>query len=143
MVTTRVIHHQPDVGLVLTGTVQHTLRESRQDYGATDTLAFAGYITRGGSLVPVAPGDRALPEYRDLRVPRTALIMPQRTPSDWLFSLQVSKTLPLDGRLSFYAFNAFDRVGKYASPGARSLLYASTRFGADLTLPLAFAGGSR
>ena len=137
MLTTRVIHHQPAIGLVLTGTVQHTLRETRQDVGAVDTLAFAGYITRGGSLVPVPEADRTRPEYFDIRLPRRGtLINAMETPSDWLFSFQVMKTLPLDGRLSFYAFNAFDKIGRFGRSDQRSLLYPSSRFGVEVTMPL-------
>jgi hypothetical protein len=136
LVTTRLIHQQPPAGLVITGTVQLTLREIRQDVGATDTLSFAGYITRAGELVPVPAADRTRPRYRDLRVARAGLVDPQRSPADWLFSLQVSKTLPLDGRLSFYAFNAFDRIGSYGGRTTVPRIYPSVRFGAEVTLPL-------
>jgi hypothetical protein len=135
-VTTRLIHQQPRVGLVITGTVQLTLREIRQNLGATDTLSFAGYITRAGVLVPVPAADRTQPQFRDLRLARAGLIDPQKAPADWLFSLQVSKTLPFDGRFSFYAFNAFDRIGNYGGRTTVPRLYPSVRFGAELTLPL-------
>jgi len=69
-VTTRLIHHQPRVGLVITGTLQVYLREVRVNEGGTDTLAFAGYITRSGELVPVPPEQRTDPHYRDVRLRR-------------------------------------------------------------------------
>ena len=53
LLTTRIIHHQPGAGLVITGTLQTYLREVRVNLAGTDTLAFAGYITRSGRLVPV------------------------------------------------------------------------------------------
>lgn len=136
LLTTRIIHQQPAAGLVITGTFQITLRELRQDLGGTDTLSFAGYITRAGELVPVAPADRALPAYHDLRLARNGLVDPQKAPADWLFSLQVSKTLPLDGRLSFYAFNAFDRVGSYGGRTTVPRFYPPVRFGLEVTLPV-------
>ena len=57
-------------------------------------------------------------------------------PPDWLFSLQVSKTLPLDGRLSFYAFNAFDRIGSYGGRTTVPRFYSPVRFGLEVTMPL-------
>ena len=112
LLTTRLIHHQPQAGLVVTGTVQFTLKETRRDIGSTDTLGFAGYLTREGIFVPVPTAQRADPQFADLHQTRSGLFTdPQTGPVDWLFSLQVAKTLPAGGRLSFYAFNALDRVG--------------------------------
>lgn len=137
LLNTRLIHQQPEVGLVVTGTIQHTLREIRHNVGGTDTLAFVGYITRGGSLVPVAAAERGRPEFADIRLPRSGvLVAPQRGAVDWLFSLQVSKTLPRDGRLSFYAFNAFDRIGHYGSGTVAPRRYQSNRFGLEVTMPV-------
>ncbi len=136
LVTTRVIHQQPRVGLVVTGTFQLTLREVRQNVGGTDTLSFAGYITRAGELIPVPAEDRVRPEYQDIRISRTGLFDPQKAPADWLFSLQVSKTLPYDGRLSFYAFNAFDRIGSYGGRTTAPRFFAAARFGLEVTMPL-------
>ncbi len=136
LVTTRLIHQQPKAGLVITGTIQYTIREVRQDVGGTDSLAFAGYITRGGALVPVPLAERGRPDYADIRVARNGLIDPQEAPPDWLFSLQVSKTLPLDGRLSFYAFNAFDRIGSYGGRTTVPRFYSPVRFGLEVTMPL-------
>jgi hypothetical protein len=137
LLTTRLIHQQPQAGLVITGTVQVTLRETQQNIGSTDTLGFAGYLTRGGMLVPVPESDRGLPQYHDLRAPRGGfLIDPQKGPVDWLFSLQVAKTLPGEGRLSFYAFNAFDRVGNYGDQHIVPRLFQSARFGLEVTMPV-------
>jgi hypothetical protein len=134
---TRIIHHQPELGLVITGTIQHTLREVVHNVGATDTLAFVGYMTRGGSLVPVAAEDRVLPEYADLRRQRVGILTDRQTGAvDWLFSLQVSKTLPRDGRLSFYAYNALDRQGHFGSPTVTRRVYPATRFGLEVTIPV-------
>ena len=144
LVTTRLIHHQPKVGLVITGTVQLFVREVRVNEGGVDTLAFAGYITRSGALVPVPTEQRTDPQYRDLRVPRLGVLdNPQEGPVDWLFNLQVSKSLPFDGRLSFYAFNAFDRLGNYGGRTTVPRLFAATRFGLEITLPLGLAWGQR
>lgn len=137
LLTTRLIHHQPQAGLVVTGTVQFTLKETRQDIGSTDTLGFAGYLTREGEFVPVSTEQRADPQFADLRQSRSGLFTdPQKGPVDWLFSLQVAKTLPARGRLSFYAFNAFDRVGNYGDRFTTSRLFASMRFGLELTMPV-------
>lgn len=137
LLNTRVVHHQPQIGLVITGTFQHTLREVRHNVGGTDTLAFAGYITRGGKLVPVPVEERALPEYADIRHPRSGvLVSPQKGAVDWLFNLQVSKTLPRAGRLSFYAFNAFDRTGHLGSATVAPRPFVSTRFGVEVTTPV-------
>jgi outer membrane receptor protein involved in Fe transport len=137
MLNVRAIHQQPAVGLVIMGTIQHVLREGRRDIAPTDSLAFAGYITRDGTLVHVPPSERARPEYADLREAPVNLLTERReTPSDWLFSLQVSKTLPLDGRLAFYAFNAFDRRGHIGIPGVIPRSHPATRFGLEVTMPL-------
>jgi hypothetical protein len=137
LLTTRVIHHQPRTGLVITGTIQFNLRERRQTEAGTDTLAFAGYVTRTGSLVPVPRERRADPEFHDLRIPRSgSLTIPQQGPTDWLFSLQVSKSLPLDGRLSFYAFNAFNRVGNYGDAFTTARFFAPVRFGLEVLMPV-------
>jgi hypothetical protein len=137
LLTTRMIHHQPQAGLVVTGTVQFTLKETRQDIGSTDTLGFAGYLTREGKFVPVSVAQRADPQFADLRQSRSGLFTdPQKGPVDWLFSLQVAKTLPAGGRLSFYAFNAFDRVGNYGDRFTTSRLFSSMRFGLELTMPV-------
>ena len=137
LLNTRLVHHQPQLGLVITGTVQHTLREIRHNVGGTDTLAFVGYITRGGALVPVPVEDRTNPEYSDIRLPRSGVLSsPQKGAVDWLFNLQVSKTLPRDGRLSFYAFNAFDRTGHFGSATVASRVFVSTRFGVEVTIPV-------
>lgn len=144
LLTTRLIHHQPKVGLVITGTVQLFVREVRLNRGGTDTLAFAGYVTRAGVLVPVPLAQRSDSQYHDLRLPRLGVLDdPQRGPVDWLFSLQVSKSLPLDGRLSFYAFNAFDRLGSYGGRTTVPRLFSAARFGLEVTMPLGLAWGER
>jgi len=144
LVTTRLIHHQPKVGLVITGTLQLFVREIRANQGGTDSLAFAGYITRSGLLVPVPQEQRTDPQYHDLRVPRLGVFVePQQGPVDWLFNLQISKSLPLDGRLSFYAFNAFDRLGNYGDRNTVPRLLPATRFGLEITMPLGLSWGER
>jgi len=136
LVTYRLIHHQPQLGLVVTAVLEHSIKERREDFAATDTLAFAGYITRDGRLVPVPSAERGEAQYADLRVPRTDVRSAiSDTPADWLMSLQVSKTLPLDGRLSFYAFNVFDRLGRVVGSGGRN--YPRLRFGLEVSMPLA------
>jgi hypothetical protein len=144
VVSTRLIHHQPKVGLVITGTVQLFVREVRRNEGGIDTLAFAGYINRSGRLVPVPPSQRTDSQYHDLRVPRLGVLDdPQKGPVDWLFSLQVSKSLPLDGRLSFYAFNAFDRLGSFGGRTTVPRVFAAARFGLEITMPLGLTWGER
>jgi hypothetical protein len=137
LLTTRIIHHQPRAGLVITGTIQLHLRERRQTEAGVDTLSFAGYLTRDGRLVPVPRERRGDAEFHDLRLPRSGVLtVEQKGPADWLFSLQVSKSLPLDGRLSFYAFNAFDRVGNYGDRFTTARLFSSTRFGLEVLMPV-------
>jgi hypothetical protein len=137
LLTTRIIHQQPAIGLAITGIVQFTLKETRQTLAGTDTLAWAGYMTRSGELVPVPEEQRTDPQYQDLRVSRTGLLTDeQKGPPDWLFSLQVAKTLPAGGRLSFYAFNAFDRTGNYGDRFTTARLYPSIRFGLEVTMPV-------
>jgi hypothetical protein len=144
LVTTRLIHHQPKVGLVITGALQLFVREVRVNEGGVDTLAFAGYITRSGELVPVPREQRTDPQYQDLRLTRLGVLDdPQEGPVDWLFSLQVSKSLPLDGRLSFYAFNTFDRLGTYGGRTTVPRFFPAARFGLEITLPLGLAWGER
>lgn len=137
LLTYRVIHHQPELGLVLTGTIQHNIHDETRNVGQQDTLSFAGYITRAGDLVRVPEADRGLPQYQDLRVPRSGSLIPLRaTPSDWFMSVQVSKTLPLDGQLNFWAFNLLDRRGVFNEPDIRPRVYPSIRFGLEVLLPL-------
>lgn len=136
LLTYRLVHHQPELGLVVTAVIEHFLTDRRQDVGAIDTLGFAGYITRTGELVPVPPDQRGNPEFADLRVARAGVRTARTdTPADWLMSLQVAKTLPLEGRLSFYAFNVLDRLGRIKGLGGRT--FARARFGLEVTMPLA------
>ncbi len=135
--TTRVIHHQPAVGLVVTGTVQLFLREVRQSIGETDTLGFAGFISRDAQLTRVPEDSRNRPEYHDLRIARAGvLVVPQKGPVDWFLNLQVSKSLPGDGRLSMYAFNLLDRVGSYVGRTTVSRLFSPMRFGLEVSMSL-------
>lgn len=144
LATYRLIHHQPRVGLVITGTIQHNFRDENRVEAATDTLAFAGYLTRDARVVAVPPEQRSTPEFADLRRPRSGFFLEQSAPPDWFLNLQVSKTLALDGRLSFWAFNAFDRRGHYAEGGVAARLYPATRFGLEVVLPpRALLGGRR
>lgn len=136
LMTYRLIHHQPELGLVLTTTIQHNIRDVLREAGRGDTLAFAGYITRAGRLVAVPAERRSDPEFRDLRDPRGGvLVVPLTAPADWMLSVQASKSLPLGGSLRFWAFNALDRVGKYQEPEVRARLYPHVRVGLELTMP--------
>jgi hypothetical protein len=136
--TYRLVYHQPALGLVVTGVVQHIPHEVSEDLAATDTLSFSGYITRTGELVPVPPERRGDPEYADLRVERAGVsAVRDSTAADWMASLQVRKTLPAGGQLSFYAFNVFDRLGRL------DRTYPSLRFGIELSMPLGGLLGMR
>ncbi len=139
LLTSRLIHRQPELGLVATFTVQYTLRSIISDIGGRDSLSWAGYMTRAGVLVPVPPSERGQAQYNDLHIARSDIFGRTSSPSDWLLSLQVSKTLPLDGRPSVYAYNALDKIGKFGSAG--TILYTATRFGVELWLPLASLWG--
>jgi hypothetical protein len=142
LTTARVVHHQPALGLVITGTVQYFIRESTVQEGATDTLAWAGYVTRAGQLVPVPGEQRGDAQYADLRTQRADLLTTPASPRpDWLLSLQVAKAVLGEGRLSFYAFNALDRLGQPGTLARSARLFPRARFGLDLTLPL--SSGSR
>ena len=137
LLTTRLIHQRPEAGLVITATVQFTLRDRDQNIGGTDTLSFAGYLTRTGVLVPIAPANRTDPQYQDLRQSRIGLLVAQeKGPTDWLASLQVAKTLPAGGRLSFYAFNFLDRIGKYGDRFTTTRLFSPARVGLEVTMPV-------
>jgi outer membrane receptor protein involved in Fe transport len=136
LVTWRLIHHQPALGLVITATVEHTFKQETRDSVGTDTLTFAGYVTRTGELVPVPPEERGDPQYADIRRARSGTFSPLRiTPADWIMSVQVSKSLPLAGELRFYAFNSLDRIGRSTPEGSRG--YPSLQFGVEVTVPLA------
>jgi hypothetical protein len=144
IITYRLVHHQPDLGLVITGTVQQRRGFERRVLGRTDSLSFEGYLTRTGELVRVPEADRLLPEYADLRRARAGqAALTNRQPDDWLISLQVVKSVGRDGRLSFYVFNALDKLATFGGGGAVRAL-PSSRFGAELTLPLGgLLGGAR
>jgi len=141
LLTTRLIHRQPAMGLVATFTVQYTLRSTNADLARSDSLSWAGYMTRAGVLVPVPESERGQAQYNDLHIARGDIYSQTRSPTDWLLSLQVSKTLPLEGRLSVYAYNALDKIGKWGSAGESAIIYSATRFGVELWLPLASLWG--
>ena len=144
LATARVIHHQPALGLVVTGTLQYFIRESTVQEGATDTLAYAGYVTRNGTLVPVPAGRRGEAQYKDLRRQRVGLMTVPASPlPDWLLSVQVAKTVFGEGRLAFYAFNALDRLGLPATNARDARLFPRVRFGLELTVPTAALRGGR
>jgi hypothetical protein len=134
ILTWRAVHHQPDAGLVITGTLQQSLNASYVTEHRTDSLAFQGFVTRSGALVPVAVEQRLDAQYRDLRRGRTGLtgVRLQR-PDDWLFSLQVAKSIVGDGRLSFYFFNVLDKLAVFGGGSVNAV--PSARFGAELTIP--------
>ncbi len=138
LATYRLIHQQPDAGLVVTATIQHNIKDRFDDVGGTDSLSFAGYLTRDGRAVPVPREERTEPQYADIRGPRSGVLLTTlETPGDWLMSVQVRKTLPLDGELSFWAFNLLDRPGLFGDISTRSRPYASMRFGFELSMPTA------
>lgn len=142
LATARILHHQPSLGLVLTGTMQYFLRERTVQQGATDTLAWAGYVTRTGMLMSVPLSARLKPQYADLRQPRQGLsTFPASPPADWLLSIQLTKAVLTTGRLSFYAFNVLDRLGRPSTSGRAARLFARSRFGLEFTLPLSLRGG--
>lgn len=142
LLTWRIVHQQPAVGLVVTATVQQAIGEAQRDDGRSDSLAFAGYLTRAGEYVRVAPSARADAQYADLRRPRLDLLNSElTTPDGWVMNLQVSKSLPLDGRLSFYAFNALGLTGRYGELNAVNRLNPPMRFGMELSMPLAALRG--
>jgi hypothetical protein len=137
LVTTRLVHHQPAVGLVVTGTVQLFLRQTQHDEAGTDTLSWAGYIGRQGHLTRVPAADRTQPQYADLRLSRTGFLIASTTaPAEWLMNLQIAKSLGDRGRFTFYAFNALDRIGRYGNGATPPILHPASRFGVELSLPL-------
>lgn len=137
LATARVVHHQPALGLVITGTLQYFLHERNVQEGASDTLAWRGYVTRTGELVAVPASARVEAQYADLRRPRQGLVtIPASPPPDWLLSVQLAKTVLGSGRLSFYAFNALDRLGEPSRSGRLGRLFPRSQFGLEITLPL-------
>jgi hypothetical protein len=143
IVTWRLVHQQPDVGLIVTATVQQRLGFERRVLSRTDSLAFTGYIDRAGTVVPVPDSDKLRTEYADLRRQRPNVSSGLSTsPDDWVMSLQVAKSIGPSGRLSFYVFNALDKFLTFGTTGGVRAL-PSTRFGAELTMPTAqlFGGG--
>lgn len=135
IVTWRLVHQQPDLGLVITTTIQQRLGDERRVTSRSDSTAFVGYIDRAGVLTPVPESDKLLPQYADLRKLRAGVGTGTSTqPNDWVMSLQVAKSLGKSGRLSFYVFNALDKFVTFGSSGSIRAL-PSTRFGAELTLP--------
>lgn len=136
VVTWRAIHHQPDAGIVITGTLQQSLGATRVFEHRTDSLAFAGYVTRTAELVPVPFAERTQSQYADLRRGRAGITgAVTRQPDDWLMSLQIAKSIARSGRLSFYFFNVLDKIAVFGGGSVRSV--PSTRFGAEMTLPTA------
>ena len=144
IVTWRLVHQQPDVGLVITTTLQQRLGYRRRVVIPVDSLSFEGYVDRAGNLVPVPIGERSDPQYADLRSQRTGGLNSTSTqPNDWVVSLQIAKSLGKNGRMSFYVFNATDKFVTFNNAGAIRAL-PSSRFGAEFTLPTGqLFGGDR
>ena len=138
IVTARLLHQLPSRGLALTSTVQHVLRDVQRDVAGTDTLSFAGYLTRDGRVVPIPPEDVYMSQYQDLRHHRSGYATDERrTRGDWLVTFQALKSLPRDLRLLVYAYNALDRRGMaYDAYGSRVRTFAPRRIGVQLTAPL-------
>ena len=137
IITWRLVHHQPQLGFVVTATVQQLRGDVREVTGRTDSLAFSGYITRAGVMVPVAESDKLKAEYADLRRKSAGTTRTKFSqPDDWVMTLQVAKSLGRSGRLSFYVYNVLDKLATFGAGGAVRALPAS-RFGAELTLPTA------
>lgn len=133
----RIAYQEPAIGLAITASVQHTAHESTRRAADIDSLSFSGYITRGGEVVPVAASERGRAEYHDLQLPRNVNTERRHTIPDWLLSLQVAKTLPHDGRISFFAFNLLDRLGRVASTTTSiGRSHPPMRFGLELTVVL-------
>ena len=142
ILTWRLVHHQPDLGFVITAVVQQRIGDERRVLGRTDSLSFIGYIERDGNMVFVPEAERTRAEYADLRLARAATARNvTRQPDDWMMSLQGAKSIGANGRLSFYAFNALDKMATFGGGTVRAL--PSSRFGAELTLPtsMLFGGG--
>ena len=146
IVTWRLVHHQPDLGFVITTTVQQRLNFENRVLSRNDSLAFVGYINRAGELTPVPEADKLQPQYADLRKLRPATTgssTGSKQPNDWVMSLQVAKSLGRNGRLSFYVYNALDKFVTFGAGGTARAL-PSTRFGAELTIPTAeLFGGAK
>ncbi|MGH7500603.1 MAG: TonB-dependent receptor domain-containing protein [Longimicrobiales bacterium] len=137
LVTYRLVHHRPEIGFIITAAIQHNINDRAYDATANDTLAFEGYLTRSGELVPVPQSERTQPEYADLRVARSGVFTSTlETPGDWLLAIQVSKTLPLGGRFGFWAYNVMDNPGKFFGPNVQRRFYSPVRFGAEVFLPV-------
>jgi ferric enterobactin receptor len=144
IVTWRLVHHQPDLGLVITTTLQQRLATSNRVLSARDSAAFAGYVSRDGSLTPVSVDRRNDAQFADLRAGR-ASVGSSRTesPDDWLMTLQITKSFARDGRLSFYYYNLTDKFLTISGGGVIRALPTS-RFGAELTVPTSrMFGGAR
>lgn len=143
ILTYRMIYHEPRFGLVMTAVIQHFVHEVVRDLAGTDTLAFAGFVTRTGELTRVPPAERSDSRFADLQVPRLGVLtMPTNTPSDWFATIRISKTIPGGGELRFYAFNVLDRLGKFGERITVRRQFLPLRFGIELSLPLAIGTSS-
>jgi len=136
MLTYRLVHHNPSLGFVVTGTVQHMLYDDVSIEARSDSLAFEGYLTRDGQRVEVPVADRGLPEYADLRqVSRGTGAHRRSAPADWIMAVQATKTLAANGRVTFWAYNLFDHIGYFGEPDRRPRSYPGMRFGLEVMLP--------
>lgn len=144
IVTWRLVHHQPDLGLVITATVQQRLATSSQVLSTVDSVSFAGYLSRDGTLTAVPVASRNNPEFADLRRLRASVTSSRsQSPNDWLMSLQIAKSFAGNGRLSFYYYNLTDKFITISGGGVIRALPTS-RFGAEVTIPTAtLFGGAK
>ena len=140
----RLAHHQPAAGLLVSAVIQWYVGERTHDEARTDTLSWSGYLTRAGQYTAVPAANRTEPAYADLRQPRRGVsTVSDRRADDWIASLQLAKTVATNGRLTVYAFNAFNREGKFATATRASRLFSTVQFGAELVLPVGWHGGIR
>ena len=118
-------------------------REQRAG-GATDTLAWAGYMARTGVFTPVPAAERGEAQYRDLRRQRVGIITVPASPApDWIF--QRAGGEERDGRgaavvLRLQRLRSRRQAGDLRA-GAR--LFPRLRFGVELTVPVALRGRGR
>lgn len=102
----RFVHRVPEVGLVVSMLAQ-TLWWDREQRINTNDRPIA-YLTREGDYVPLSQEEAAAAKYDNLeRMRSDSYYRTEDPPPLWLFNMRLSKSLPANLELSFFANNVF------------------------------------
>jgi len=102
----RFVHRIPEVGFVVSFLAQGLWWDRERAFNSSERPI--AYITRDGEFNALTPEQAAQPEFDDLRRERSERFFRTEDPPPlWLFNMRLSKSLPANLQLSFFANNVF------------------------------------